>query len=130
MTYYTALLGTYFITPIALQLPLWGMWNVYLAYTTLLAVAVMMAKKGSWKPESKWPLYLLALCALIGLEADILFRIFVFIPCQTYRLFYGFGVEDLIPIWVLGAAETPIRVAMSILVTTIVGPQLIKITRK
>jgi len=130
LTYYTALLGIYFITPIAWQLPIWGMWDVYLAYAVLLVVSVMMARKGSWNPESKGLLYVIALSALIGLEADILFRIFVFIPGQTYWLFYRYGAEKLIPIWVLGAAETPIRVAMSILVTTTVGPPLIKVIKK
>jgi hypothetical protein len=130
LTYYTALLGIYFITPIAWQLPVWGMWDVYFAYVILLVVAVMMARKGSWNPKSKGLLYVIALSAFIGLEADILFRIFVLIPCQTYRLFYGWDAKTLIPIWVLGAAETPLRVAISILVTTIVGPPLIKVVSK
>jgi len=130
LTYYTTLLGLYFITPIAWQLPIWGMWNVYLAYAILLVVAVMMTRKGSWNPESKGQLYIIALSALIGLEADILFRIFVFVPCQTYQLFYHYGVQKLVPLWVLAAVETPIRVAMSVLVTTTVGPQLIKVIKK
>ena len=130
LTYYTALLGIYFITPIAWQLPLWGMWDVYLAYAILLVVAVMMARKGSWNPKSKELLYIIALSALIGLEADILFRIFVFIPGQTYQLFYGLDAKALIPVWVEAAAITPIKVAISILVTTTVGPPLIKVIRK
>lgn len=130
LAYYTALLGIYFITPIAWQLPIWGMWDVYLAYAVLLVVAVMMAWKGSWNPKSKGLLYAIALSAFIGLEADILFRIFVFIPGQTYRLFYDFNVEILRGIWVMGAAVTPIKVAISILVTTTVGPPLIKVIRK
>jgi len=130
LTYYTALLGFYFITPIAWQLPIWGMWDVYLAYAVLLVVSVMMARKGSWNPESKGLLHVIALSALIGLEADILFRIFVLIPGQTYRLFYGLDARSLIPIWVEAAAITPIQVAMSILVTTTVGPPLIKVIKK
>jgi len=130
LTYYTALLGIYFITPIAWQLPIWGMWDVYLAYLILLVVAVMMARKGSWSPKSKGLLYVIALSALIGLEADILFRIFVLIPGQTYRLFYALGEEALIPLWVEAAAITPIKVAISILVTTTVGPPLVKIIKK
>jgi len=130
LTYYTALLGIYFITPIAWQLPIWGMWDVYLAYFILLVVAVMMARKGSWNPEPKGLLYVIALSALIGLEADILFRIFVFIPGQTYRIFYDLGAETLIPIWIEAAAITPIKVAISILVTTIIVPPLVKVIKK
>jgi hypothetical protein len=89
-----------------------------------------MARKGSWSPESKGLLYVIALSALIGLEADILFRIFVLIPGQTYRLFYALGEEALIPLWVEAAAITPIKVAISILVTTTVGPPLVKVIKK
>lgn len=130
LIYYTALLGIYFITPIAWQLPFWGMWDVYLAYIILLVFSVVMALKGSWKPELNRLPYVIALSALIGLEADILFRIFVFIPCQTYRLFYGLNLGILIPIWVEAAAITPIKVGISILVTTTFGPPLIKAIRK
>jgi len=130
LTYYTALLGFYFITPIAWQLPIWGMWDVYLAYFLLLVVAVIIARKGSWNPKSKELLYVIALSALIGLEADILFRIFVLIPGQTYRLFYDLSAKALIPLWVEAAAITPIKVAISILVTTTVVSQLIKVIKK
>ena len=130
LTYYTVLLGIYFITPIAWQLPLWGMWDVYLAYAVLLVVSMTMTWKGLWNPGSKGLLYVIAMCAFIGLEADILFRIFVFIPCQTYRLFYSYSVETLISMWVGAAAITPIKVAISILVTTTIGPPLIKVLTK
>jgi len=60
----------------------------------------------------------------------VLFRIFVFIPCQAYRLLYPFSIVELQSIWVAGAAETPIKVAMSIIVTAIVVPPLIKVLKK
>lgn len=129
LTYYTVLLGVYFITPVAWQLPIWGMWDVYLAYAILL-VAVMMIRMGIWNPKSKGLLYVIALSTFIGLEADILFRIFVFIPGQTYRLFYDYSVETLRFIWMEGAAETPIKVALSTLVTAVVGPPVIRAVRK
>jgi hypothetical protein len=112
LTYYTALLG------------------LYLAYLILLVVAVMMARTGSWNPKSRGLLYVVALSALVGLEADILFRIFILIPGQTYRLFYRYGAESLIPLWVEAAAITPIKVAISVLVTTTVGPPLVKVIKK
>ena len=130
LTYYTALLGFYFLTPIAWQLPICGMWVVYLAYFILLVVVVMMTRTGSWNPKSKGLLYVIALSALIGLEADILFRIFILIPGQTYRLFYHYGAESLIPLWVEAAAITPTKVAISILFTTTVGPPLVRVIKK
>ena len=125
--YYTVLLVTYFITPIAWQLPIWGMWNTYFAY---LCVAILITVgKDAWKLESNKLPYALALSAFIGLEADILFRIFIFIPCQTYQLFYGFTIEALQYIWYTAALTTPIQVAMSALATAIVGPPLIRVLK-
>lgn len=124
---YTVLLAAYFITPIAWQLPMWGMWDVYFAYLILFLTILMTGRKSVWDNKSNRNLYVLALSAFIGLEADILFRIFVFIPCQTYRLFYGLPVEILQGIWVAGALITPIKVAISALITTVLGLHLTKI---
>ena len=55
--YYTVLLAIYFISPVAWQLPVWGMWNVYLVYASLLVATIIMRKK-SYKPESRGLLYL------------------------------------------------------------------------
>ncbi|MEM2691145.1 MAG: hypothetical protein QXS01_03495 [Candidatus Bathyarchaeia archaeon] len=64
-----------------------------------------------WDTDSKKRLiYILALSVFIGLEADILFRVFIFVPCQTYNLFYGIEVRGLKAIWALGGVETPIFV--------------------
>jgi len=130
LTYFTALLTIYFITPISWQLPLWGMWDTYLAYAALILAIMLITKSRSWKLQSKGLIYTVGLCAFIGLEADVLFRIFVFIPCQTYKLLYNYSVIELQSIWVAGAAETPIKIAMSILFTAIVVPPLIKVLRK
>ncbi len=131
LAYYTALLGIYFITPIAWQLPVLGMWDVYLAYSILLVITMIIVRKGGpWNPKSKGLPYVLALSALIGLEADILFRIIVFVPGQTYRLFYDLDVEKLTPMWLGAAVVTPVKVALSILVTVTVGPALIRTIKK
>lgn len=60
----------------------------------------------------------------------MLFRIFIFVPCQTYQLFYGFDVETLQLIWTVGAVGTPIKAALSTLFTAMVGHPLVKILRK
>ena len=130
LLYYTVLLAIYFGTPVAWQLPLWGMWDVHVAYILLLIVAVLMAKRGPWKLESKGLLYALATSAFIGLEADILFRIFIFVPGQTYWLFYGSTVEELIAIWSIAGIITPIKVAISTLVTTTLGLPLVRVLRR
>lgn len=129
LVYYTALFAAYFATPIALQLPIWGMWDTYLAYAILIA-AIFMISKGLWEHTSKRLPFIIAISAFIGLEADVLFRIFVFVPCQTYQLFYGFGVEALQLIWAVGAVGTPIKAALSTLFTVVIGYPLVKALKK
>ena len=65
--------------------------------------------------------YLLTTATVIGLEADILLRIFLFIPLGTYRWFYGFSVEYVRAIWELNAFIAPIQVGIAVPVTVIVG---------
>jgi hypothetical protein len=132
LAYYFALLGGFFAAPVSWQLPFWGMWDVYLAFAVLLVTVVVATKwKSLWNVKSNIRLvYILALSTFIGLEADVLFRIFIFVPCQTYRLFYGYDVSVLQAIWAMGAVETPIKVALSTVVTVLVGPPIISAARK
>jgi hypothetical protein len=133
LIYYSALLGAFFITPISRQLPFWGMWDVYLAFGCLLiSVVVMEKRKGLWNTKSTGVrlLYIVAVCTFIGLEADVLFRIFILIPCQTYWIFFGLDVSALQPIWAVGAVETSTKVALSTLVSMLVTPAIITAVRK
>jgi len=126
LAYYAALLVAYFASPIAWQLPIWGMWDTYLGGAALIFI-VWMIRRGSWETLlKKRASFALALCAFVGLEADVLFRIFLFIPCQTYQLFYGFDVEALRLIWMAGAVGTPVKAAISTFATAMIGPPLIK----
>ncbi len=129
--YYTVLFVAYFATPVTWQLPVWGPWNTYLAYGGLCAAALTSANGKKGKMEGKRLPYYLGLYAFIGLEADILFRIFLLVPCHTYQFIYGWPVEDLQLAWTLGAVVTPIQVALSaLIVTPLVGMPLIRFLRK
>ncbi len=132
LIYYTALLGAFFVTPVSWQLPFWGMWDVYLAFICLLIVSVMVKKwRKLWNTKSSSRLiYILALSTFIGLEADVLFRIFILIPCQTYQLFYNWDVNALQGIWVLGAVETSTKAALSTIIAATVGLPIITAIRK
>ncbi len=94
------------------------MWDVYLAFIVLLIVSIVRFSKGR-----------LVISTFIGLEADILFRIFLLIPLQTYHLFYGLTTEAMQGIWVTGALVTPIQVSISILFTMIIYPPVQKIIK-
>jgi hypothetical protein len=119
--FFTVLLMAYFLTPIAQELPLWGLWDVYIAYFLLLLVIGILHLKSHWW-ENNWVRY--SLSAFIGLESDVLFRIFLFIPGGTYQSLYGLPAEILASIWVAGALITPIKVGVSTLLTTFMGPRL------
>jgi hypothetical protein len=125
--YFTLLLVLYFLSPIAWELPIWGMWDVYIAYFFLSVLLFMNARRNMHSFEFANNVYVYALCAFIGLEADILFRIFLFIPGQTYHFLYGFSSEIVKIIWTAGALVTPIQVSVGVLLCTFMGPVLVKI---
>ena len=130
--YYLALLGAYFVTPVAWQLPLWGMWDTYLAFGCLIFLIIAARKWKSFEGTKSTGLRLLqivALCTFIGLEADVLFRIFILIPCQTYQIIAP-DVAVLQSWWAVGAVETSTKAALSTLITMMMAPPIIKAVRK
>ena len=106
------------------------MWDVYLAYAVLWLVVIVIITRGPSELQTKSGIWQVAVAAFIGLEADILFRIFVLIPGQTYRLFYDLSAEHLIPIWAAGAAVTPIKVALAVIFTVAVAPSILSALKK
>jgi len=133
LAYYMALLGAFFATPVSWQLPFWGMWDVYLAFGCLLVSIVIMKKwKGFWNIKSVGVplLYIVALGTFIGLEADVLFRIFILVPCQTYKIIYALDVSMLQLWWAAGAVETSTKAALSTLVSVMVTPSILRAVRK
>ena len=129
LVYYIALFTAFLATPVAWQLPPWGMWDTYLAFA-LLVVSTLLIRKGLWKPEPRVLPLRLALSAFIGLEADVLFRVFLFVPCHTYSLFYGYDTATLQVIWSGAALITPTKAILSAVITAIVGYPLIRTMRK
>ena len=133
LIYYSALLGAFFVTPVSWELPFWGMWDVYLAFGCLLvSVVILKRRKDLWNTKSTGVrlLYVIALSAFIGLEADVLFRIFILVPCQTYQLIYALDVSGLQSWWAIGAVETSTKAALSTLISMIVAPPAIKAARQ
>ena len=126
LAYFAALLGAYFLSPVGRSLPTWGMWDVYVAFAVFLGVTILEGRTGR-TPISRLRMNTM-LGALMGLEADVLFRIFVLVPLRGYELFYGLTQEALAMIWAVPAPLiTPIKVGVSILVSTILVPSILKI---
>jgi len=126
--YYTVLLASYFLTPLSRQLPIWGMWDCYLAYFILIAMGILLTFRGSEEIKGR---LLFALSAFLGLEADILLRIFILVPCQAYHFFYGLTPETLVALWAVPAPLiTPFKVLLSTFFTTLIGPRITRILRE
>lgn len=129
LLFYCMLFASYFASPVAWQLPMWGMWDTYLAFA-LLIFSILLIKRGWWRLNDKKLFFVLAITAFVGLEADVLFRIFLFVPMQTYSIFYGFNVEFLQSIWAVASIVTPLKVALSTLATMIIGPPLLSLLER
>jgi hypothetical protein len=126
---YTFLLLSYIFSPLFSVLPIWGMWDCYLAYMTLLFLGI-----GNKLRIFNYVDYLrtrIMFATFIGLEADILYRIFILVPCNAYIYFYGFTPEVLAMIWSMSAPLiTPIKVALSILLSIFIVPSIYDIIRQ
>jgi len=121
--YFIFLLGAYFLSPISSNLPIWGMWDVYVTILILIIWGLNEQKYKFFNNQRNR----LALASLAGLEADILFRIFILIPCRGYSIFYGLTPEVLVAIWAIPAPLiTPFKVTISTIFTVILIPKLIK----
>ncbi len=129
LTVYAAMLSAYFIHPLGRRLPAWCLWDVYLATVSIPLVRVFYRRMVSDRLNPKTLLPAVALTSFIGVEADTLTRILLFVPCNLYKLM-GVPEEALPYIWMAGAIQTPIESAVSVLVSTTVGiPTLIALLR-
>lgn len=122
--YYTILIGAYFLDPLSRVLPIWGMWDTFLAYSALLVFIIFRARVDTSRLKQG---YLFALFTFLGLEADVLFRIFVLVPCRAYSAFYGLTPEALVFIWSVPAPIiTPVKVAFSTALGFFLVPSLLR----
>lgn len=124
---YAVLLGGYFMYPVTWVLPLIGIWDILLAFGLLLLFSLMISR--NWWPSDHWANIWLRLlfAALIGLEADILFRVFVLVPGQTYWFFYLLTPEALYWMWLTAGIITPTKVALGTFFTITVGYSLLRL---
>ncbi len=127
LIFYTILLGGYFLYPVTWMLPLIGIWDILLAYVLLLLFSVLISNQ--WWPTDQWKdIWLLLMFAtVIGLEADILFRVFILVPGQTYWLFYGLTLDALYWMWLTAGIITPTKVALGTLFTVTIGYSLLRL---
>jgi len=124
LPYYIVLLGAYFLTPTSWNLPLWALWDTYIAFIVLIAVVLFKRRMYGIAGGR----FTFAFSALIGLEADILFRIFLFVPLGTWDWLLQFPLEFVQMVWVVSAAVTPIQVGIALFTTSLTGTILLRAT--
>jgi hypothetical protein len=124
---YIILLGGYFLYPVSWTLPLIGIWDILLAFGLLLLFSILISR--TWWPSDRWTSiwFLILFAAIIGLEADVLFRVFVLVPGQTYWFFYGLTPDALYWIWLTAGIITPTKVALGTLFTVTLGYSLLRL---
>lgn len=123
---YTVLLLGFLVYPVSLLLPLWGVWDIFVGYGFVLIFSLLVVQNRLPKGETQNTLLILILCTVIGLESDILLRVFILLPGQTWWLLYAWPLEFLYVLWVEAAFVTPIKVLMGVIVTVTVGLSLLR----
>ena len=146
---YLIMLAAYFAHPYGRALPAWCLWDIYVATSIALAASLFSSRafrhsldvvlgrlagelpilnnlraflKTGWRPGSPAAM---ALSAFLGLEADSMARIFVFIPLCFYAIL-GVRFEAIVPLWYLGALATPLEALLGILLVSFIGPPVFK----
>ena len=124
---YAMMLIAYFAHPLGRALPAWCLWDIYLAAGAILP-ACLVSKRLSAEGSLRSSILSLAiaLSAFVGVEADVLTRIFMLIP----GFFYVFLVpepviETLTAWWVMGAMTTPIEALLCMAFSAWIGPAIL-----
>jgi hypothetical protein len=123
--YSTMLLG-YFIYPISWGLPLWGIWDILVAYGIILFYSLVTSRSVWSNTSERYKLLMLVFCCVIALETDILFRVFVLVPGQMWWFYYAMTPADLALLWIGAGFITPIKVVMAVIVIVTLGRQLLR----
>ena len=124
LVYYVALLAAYLFSPPAGSLPLWALWDTFAAFVVL--IIVVLSRRKSYRLINGR--LALVFSTLIGLEADILFRVFLFVPLGTFDWLYGFSLDFMRDVWILSAFITPIQVGIAMVSTFLAGTTIRTVT--
>ena len=122
---YSILLLGYFITPVTWSLSLWGIWDVLVGFAIVLSVTVVSSLTKKGKDILSSTNLKLILATVIGLELDILVRIFILIPGQIYWIYYVMPVEVLQGLWIVAGIVTPIKVILAAIAAIAIGQSLL-----
>ncbi|MGC8849124.1 MAG: hypothetical protein ACP5QI_01460 [Candidatus Bathyarchaeia archaeon] len=120
---YVIILAGFLLHPVARIIPLWTLWNIYLAFIVLL-VSGLLFKEVLNRRDPKGLPFRIGIIAFIAVELDVLFRIFMLIPLGLYRL-YPIPLELMPEIFIAGAFTTPLEAGYTVAVCGIMGPAVL-----
>ena len=115
--------------PLARHIPLWTLWDTYLGFVAVFAVAFLVRRVQDARLSVPRLAPVVALVAFVAVELDVMVRIFMLIVGGLYQV-YPIPIEALPAIFVAGAIQTPLEAAYSVLAAVVVGvPVLIALEK-
>ena len=126
---YGAMLLGFFAYPLTSTLPLWTLWDTYIAFACIPTFALLNHRMKLTTSSTQNLPILLGFAAFIGTEADVLARIFILVPLNGYQ-WWGIPSSLLPELFILGAFQTPIEAIISIITAIIIGVPLLKVLQK
>ena len=124
---YSAMIVGYFVTPVTWSLSLLGVWDVLASFVLILAITILTTLNKAGNGILSSTNLKMILATVIGLESDILARIFILIPGQMYWLYYAMPLEVLQGLWLVAGVITPIKVVLASIATIAIGKSLLEI---
>jgi hypothetical protein len=128
LLYGLMLLG-FFVYPLTSTLPLWTLWDIYIAFVCVFVFALVSKAMKLTATSGRGLPVLLGFAAFIGTEADVLARIFMLVPLGGFQ-WWGIPASILPEVFVLGAFQTPIEAIISVIAAIIIGVPLVKVLQK
>ncbi len=126
---YGVQLAAFLVHPLARYIPLWTLWDTYLGFVMIIPAVLLVQKLQERRSSASSLAPIVAVTAFVAVELDVMTRIFMLIVAGLYQL-YPIPIEWLPEIFILGAVQTPIEAAFSVVMATIVGvPVLIALQR-
>ncbi|MEM4245798.1 MAG: hypothetical protein QW390_00715 [Candidatus Bathyarchaeia archaeon] len=124
---YAGLLAAFIASPNTRSIPLWTLWDVYLAAVLVAPAALctgrMIRGEQRFLPPS------VTLLSFVAVEFDVLVRIIMFVPLGLFTL-YPIPISLLPEIFIAGAFTTPIEALYAVAVNAIISVPVLLILRR
>jgi hypothetical protein len=126
---YGVQLLAFLVHPLARHIPLWTLWDTYLGFAAVFAVAFLVRRVQDARLSATRLAPVVAFVAFVAVELDVMVRIFMLMVGGLYQV-YPIPIEALPAIFVAGAIQTPLEAAYSVLAAIVVGvPVLIALEK-